>query len=69
MLGQVRFKRPMTSSWHSIFAFAFFDFVSAGPSGCAVISGSSASYGEPFNAAGGGAFAMLWDDEGLHFCK
>lgn len=40
-----------------------------GAAGCAVISGSNASFGEPFNAAGGGVFAMLWDDQGLHFCK
>ena len=41
----------------------------AGAAGCAVISASNASYGEPFNAAGGGVFAMLWDHEGLRFCK
>lgn len=34
-----------------------------------MISPSSRSFGEPFNAAEGGVFAMLWDSAGLHFCK
>jgi len=36
-----------------------------GNSGCGVIELSRASYGPTFDAAGGGVFAMKWDDTGI----
>ncbi|QRW16739.1 peroxisomal targeting signal 2 receptor [Rhizoctonia solani] len=33
--------------------------------GCAFLDSDKASYGSGLNAAGGGAYAMLWDDEGI----
>ncbi|WVQ85198.1 hypothetical protein IAT38_007363 [Cryptococcus sp. DSM 104549] len=38
---------------------------SSGGSGCSIISDSDTSYGMNFNAAGGGVFAMLWNDQGI----
>ncbi|GFZ44644.1 hypothetical protein JCM24511_02368 [Saitozyma sp. JCM 24511] len=34
-------------------------------SGCSISSNSATSYGEPFNSAGGGVFACLWDTDGI----
>ncbi|KAI0703411.1 concanavalin A-like lectin/glucanase domain-containing protein [Cytidiella melzeri] len=36
-----------------------------GNSGCGVLEASRASYGPTFDAAGGGVFAMRWDDTGI----
>ncbi|KAI0814928.1 concanavalin A-like lectin/glucanase domain-containing protein [Irpex lacteus] len=36
-----------------------------GNAGCAIIEWSRASYGPTFDAAGGGVFAMKWDDTGI----
>ncbi|GJE86093.1 glycoside hydrolase family 16 protein [Phanerochaete sordida] len=36
-----------------------------GNAGCGVTEWSQASYGPTFDAAGGGVFAMKWDDEGI----
>ncbi|OCF33123.1 hypothetical protein I316_05168 [Kwoniella heveanensis BCC8398] len=36
-----------------------------GGSGCTIVSPSAASFGEPFNSAGGGVFAMLWSGDGI----
>ncbi|KAI0084551.1 glycoside hydrolase family 16 protein [Irpex rosettiformis] len=36
-----------------------------GNSGCAILEASRASYGPTFDAAGGGVFAMKWDDTGI----
>nr|ODN88974.1 hypothetical protein L203_02380 [Cryptococcus depauperatus CBS 7841] len=38
---------------------------SKGGSGCSIVSDSASSFGMPFNAAGGGSFAMLWDNDGI----
>ncbi|WVQ76859.1 hypothetical protein IAR50_006533 [Cryptococcus sp. DSM 104548] len=38
---------------------------SNGGSGCSIISHSNYCFGMPFNEAGGGAFAMLWDNHGI----
>jgi len=40
-----------------------------GGTGCGIISPSQSSSGEPFNAAGGGVFGMLWDGTGIRMCK
>lgn len=37
---------------------------SARGAGCSILS-NSMSYGEAFNAGGGGVFALLWDGSGL----
>ncbi|WVF66337.1 hypothetical protein IAT40_001077 [Kwoniella sp. CBS 6097] len=36
-----------------------------GGSGCTIVSPSASSFGEPFNSAGGGVFAMLWTGDGV----
>ncbi|WRT63407.1 uncharacterized protein IL334_000312 [Kwoniella shivajii] len=36
-----------------------------GGSGCTIVSSSDSSFGMPFNAAGGGVFAMLWTGDGI----
>lgn len=36
--------------------------------GCAVIDASQSSYGKALNAADGGVFAMLWNDDGIKIC-
>jgi len=40
-----------------------------GGTGCGIVSPSQSSFGEPFNAAGGGVFGMLWDGTGIRMCK
>ena len=40
-----------------------------GGTGCGIISPSQSSFGEPFNAAGGGVFGMLWDGTGIRMCE
>jgi hypothetical protein len=40
-----------------------------GGTGCGIVSPSDTSFGEPFNAAGGGVFGMLWDGTGIRMCK
>lgn len=40
-----------------------------GGTGCGIVSPSENSFGEPFNAAGGGVFGMLWDGTGIRMCK
>ena len=34
-------------------------------SGCGVVVSSPASFGAPFNALGGGVYAMKWDNESI----
>ncbi|ODN83771.1 hypothetical protein L198_07667 [Cryptococcus wingfieldii CBS 7118] len=41
------------------------DSSNVGGSGCSIISNSDSSFGMPFNEAGGGVFAMLWDNDGI----
>jgi hypothetical protein len=41
----------------------------SGGTGCGIVSPSDSSFGEPFNAAGGGVFGMLWDGTGIRMCK
>ncbi|QRV73718.1 glycoside hydrolase family 16 protein [Ceratobasidium sp. AG-Ba] len=38
----------------------------ASNAGCGVINDSAASFGEPFNAVGGGVFASRWDASGVY---
>ncbi|ORY27342.1 concanavalin A-like lectin/glucanase domain-containing protein [Naematelia encephala] len=38
---------------------------SAGGTGCSIVDPSASSYGDPFNSAGGGVFAALWDGNGI----
>lgn len=40
-----------------------------GGTGCGIVSPSQSSFGEPFNAAGGGVFGMLWDGTGIRMCE
>jgi hypothetical protein len=37
-------------------------------SGCATTQWSKASYGDTFEAAGGGAFVMKWDENSIDVC-
>lgn len=41
----------------------------SGNAGCGITEWSRASYGPSFDAAGGGVFAMKWDDTGIAVCK
>ncbi|GAA5857463.1 hypothetical protein JCM8547_009285 [Rhodosporidiobolus lusitaniae] len=41
------------------------DALSTGNVGCGVQDPSTSSFGSAFNAAGGGVFAMVWDEDGI----
>ena len=36
--------------------------------GCAITDWSRVSYGESFDAQGGGVYVMMWDDTGIYVC-
>jgi hypothetical protein len=37
--------------------------------GCGIKDKDTRSWGDEFKKAGGGVFAMLWDDQGIRFCE
>lgn len=37
--------------------------------GCGITDWSKVSYGETFDAQGGGIYAMLWDETGIAVCR
>ena len=37
--------------------------------GCGIVDASVASFGETFNAKGGGIYAMKWDSDSIDICK
>ncbi|KAI0825151.1 glycoside hydrolase family 16 protein [Trametes gibbosa] len=56
---------PNTSFTGTLVGTLDCDGTANGNSGCGVTEWSRASYGPIFDAQGGGAFAMKWDDEGI----
>lgn len=62
-------RQTVRSAFTASFSKQMVQLTLAGGSGCSIVSSSQSSFGMPFNEAGGGVFAMLWNQDGIRMCE